>query len=335
MAIVADLPGTGSDGWSRQTFGSIDQHYAALKRVRPALGWTSRQLARGGISGTVISSRNPRFAVTCTSAAGGFEMRGPASTDHVVLSLALVFPTVGLQWMQPVQAGMVGVYQPGKAVDAINRDSVSFVVIDISRDELERETEREGNAINPAWLSGSGVAPGCVSPDSVARITRLVSMLHRGDPVGLPPGLHLDGMILSTIIHHLARAGDTDPAPSQTGLFRIVDRARAYIEAQLDNSIAIDDLVAAAATSRRTLHRAFNEVLGETPQSYVLKLRLNRIRSDLASPQEAERTVTMVSHRWGIAELGKLSARYRAQFGELPRETLARHRTLHPLAQTA
>ncbi len=67
-------------------------------------------------------------------------------------------------------------------------------------------------------------------------------------------------------------------------------------------------------------------MLGETPQSYVLKMRLNRIRQDLASPAEAERTVTTVSHQWGIPELGRLAARYRQQFGELPRETLARRR---------
>lgn len=335
MVRAADRPQPDRDGWSRQSFGSLDEHYAVLKRVRPNLAWTSRQLARGGMNGTVIACRTQRYAVTCTSAFGSFEMRGPASTEDLVLSLALVFPTNGLQWMQPVQAGMVGVYQPGTAVDAINRDSVSFVVIDIPRDELEREAEREGVVIAPARLAGSGVVPGRVQAETMAHITSLVGTRHLGGKIALPPGLYLNEMVLAATINHLAQGPVTEHALTQASVFRIVERARAYIEAHLDDTIAIDDLVAAAATSRRTLHRAFIEVLGETPQSYVLKLRLNRIRRDLASPEEAQRTITMVSHRWGIAELGKLSARYREQFGELPSQTLARRRTDRAMAQTA
>lgn len=66
--------------------------------------------------------------------------------------------------------------------------------------------------------------------------------------------------------------------------------------------------------------------MNDTPQQFILKLRLNRIRRDLATADEAERTVTVVSMRWGITELGRLAHRYREQFGELPSETLRRSR---------
>jgi AraC-like DNA-binding protein len=66
--------------------------------------------------------------------------------------------------------------------------------------------------------------------------------------------------------------------------------------------------------------------MDDTPQQFILKLRLNRIRRDLAYSDEAERTVTVVSMRWGITELGRLAARYREQFGELPSDTLRRRR---------
>lgn len=297
-----------------------------LRRARPDLAWTSNQLTPGRISGSVISSRTPRFAVTCSTVDGSFEMRGPASTEHLVLSLALAYPTTGLQWMHPVHAGMVGVFQPNVAVDAINRGKVSFAVIDIPHAELALEAERSGIAINPRWLAASGVAAGAVQTAHVARLSRLVAMRHRGLPVALPPGWRLDTMILSATIGQLGPPPEIEHHQRNGTYHRIVTRARAYIDAHLDDPIAIDDLVAAAITSRRTLHRAFFEILDETPQSYVLKLRLNRIRRDLASPTEAERTVTTVSHRWGIAELGRLAARYREQFGELPSETLARRR---------
>lgn len=332
MLTLVEPAAAEPDGWSRQAFQSIEQHYTSLKRVRPDLAWTSRQLARGAIEGSVISHRNARFAVTCTDARGSFEMKGPVSTEHLVFSVALVFPTTGLQWMQPVKAGMVGIFQPGTDVDAINRDNVSFAVIDCPRDELEREAAREGVQIDHGLVSRTGIAPGAIGSEAIGRIARLVAQRQRGRPIDLPPGFSLANIILSTTIQHLAAGvGGAHRLPA-AAYCRIVERARAHIEANLENPIAIDDLVAAAITSRRTLHRAFMDVLGETPQSYVLKLRLNRIRDDLASPDEALRTVTMVSHRWGIAELGKLAARYREQFGELPSETLARRAANQPVA---
>ena len=63
----------------------------------------------------------------------------------------------------------------------------------------------------------------------------------------------------------------------------------------------------------------------DTPYSYVLKLRLNRIRHELVTDAEAACTITMVAHRWNVAEMGRFAAWYRDLFGELPSQTLMRH----------
>lgn len=115
---------------------------------------------------------------------------------------------------------------------------------------------------------------------------------------------------------------------------QVVARARAYIEANLDEALSVESIAASAFASRRTLHRAFLEVLGETPQAYVLKRRLDRIRQDLASAAESERTVTLVAMHWGMPELGRMAARYRAHFGELPSQTLARRARAGPVIAT-
>jgi len=84
-------------------------------------------------------------------------------------------------------------------------------------------------------------------------------------------------------------------------------------------------IASAAATSHRTLHRAFHVVLDETPYSYVLKLRLHRIRHELVTDAEAACTITRVAHRWNIADMGRFAGWYRDLFGELPSQTLMRH----------
>lgn len=313
-----------SKPWIIERFENLEAHRFALKRARPNLAWSSNQLSPGRVHGSVASCRSGTVAVSCTLMSGSFEMRGPASTDHLVLSMLLETPKPSMQWMRPVQVGMVGVFLPNTEVDSINRDQVSFAVIDFPRDALENYAERNGIDIDPRKLAQSGVLPGQVAAAPRTWMSRLVAAQHRGESPALPPGYHLDEMIISAAVGQLGR-GPSDHDPMQLGgYYRIVARARAYIEAHLESPIAIDDLVEAAFASRRTLYRAFAEALDETPQSYILKLRLNRIRHDLAAPNEAMRTVTVVSNQWGIPELGRLAGRYREQFGELPRDTLAR-----------
>jgi AraC-like DNA-binding protein len=106
----------------------------------------------------------------------------------------------------------------------------------------------------------------------------------------------------------------------------VVRRARTYILEHLAESITPDTLAQAALTSRRTLFRAFAEILGDTPQVYVMRLRLHRIRHDLASDEERACTVALIANQWGISELGRMARRYRDLFGEFPSDTLAKER---------
>jgi hypothetical protein len=53
-------------------------------------------------------------------------------------------------------------------------------------------------------------------------------------------------------------------------------------------------------------------------------MRLNRIRRDLASEEEARCSITLLANKWGVSELGRFAARYRELFGELPSETRLR-----------
>lgn len=316
--------GGSRNAWMLQHFSNLDEHRVTLKRARPNLAWKSNQLTAGRVHGSVLSSRSGAVSVTCSSVNGSFEMRGPASTEHLVMSLSLASVSPSMQWMRPAQAGMVGIYLPNVDVDSINREQVSFAVIDFPHDELDRRANRLGIAIDPMKIARSSVLPGQIAASHRLWLSRLVAAGHRGLTPPLPPGYRLEEMIVAAALAQLGREESVDDPMQLGGYFRVVARARDYIDAHLDSPIAIDDLVSAAIASRRTLYRAFSETLGETPQSYILKLRLNRIRHDLAAPNEAMRTVTVVSNQWGISELGRLSAYYREHFGELPRETLAR-----------
>ncbi|WP_437405204.1 helix-turn-helix domain-containing protein [Sinorhizobium meliloti] len=131
-------------------------------------------------------------------------------------------------------------------------------------------------------------------------------------------------MLLRALIDHLGRPPYNHGRRANTHLHaRIVARARAYIVEHLSEPIALDDIAAAAFASRRTLYRAFADILDDTPQTYVRRLRLHRIRRGLATDRERACTIAVVANEWGISELGRLAGWYRELFGELPSETLA------------
>ena len=102
---------------------------------------------------------------------------------------------------------------------------------------------------------------------------------------------------------------------------RVVNRARAYMQAHIDEPITIADLCEAVGASRRTIQYSFQEVLNLNPVSFLRALRLNGVRRALknAAPQTS---VADIAARWGFWHLSHFAADYREMFGERPSETL-------------
>jgi AraC family ethanolamine operon transcriptional activator len=101
----------------------------------------------------------------------------------------------------------------------------------------------------------------------------------------------------------------------------IVDEAKAYMRAHIDEPITVADVCRQLNVSRRTLQYSFQQVLGLKPVKLLRAMRLNGVRRDLkaASPPA---TVQDVAARWGFWHLGHFVADYKGMFGELPSETL-------------
>ena len=92
----------------------------------------------------------------------------------------------------------------------------------------------------------------------------------------------------------------------------------------------MEDFCAAAGASERTLRNVFRECLGMSPHHYVMAHRLHAIRSAIrgAGPQD---TVTTICSQFGVWDFGRLAKQYKAQFGELPSQSLQAGRQLPAL----
>lgn len=97
-----------------------------------------------------------------------------------------------------------------------------------------------------------------------------------------------------------------------------------YIHANIRSRIALDELCRATDTSLRTLQRVFMKRVGMSPRKYTLTCKLNAIRRDLIDGSPQALNVSDVARAYGITHMGRFSAAYHSQFGEYPRNTLAR-----------
>jgi AraC-like DNA-binding protein len=153
----------------------------------------------------------------------------------------------------------------------------------------------------------------------LARLVRaLCEELDSGaSGLGRPQVRTLMSLVLSELPHNhsarLARALAMGPAP------RCVRAAEDYVDEHLADTIGLDDLLAAAGTSARTLQTAFLCHRGTTPMRYLRDRRLERVRAEILRRPSAR--VSDIAVECGFGHLGRFAGQYRARFGEPPSQT--------------
>jgi AraC-like DNA-binding protein len=107
--------------------------------------------------------------------------------------------------------------------------------------------------------------------------------------------------------------------PSAMKLVRLVED---YLQMTDDRPLHISELCSRLGVSRRSLHRAFHEIFGIGPVTFLRHKRLCTAHSILKAGLPGETTVSEVALQLGFAELGRFSHDYHVMFGEYPSQTL-------------
>ncbi|MGV3712918.1 helix-turn-helix transcriptional regulator [Pseudolysinimonas sp.] len=115
-----------------------------------------------------------------------------------------------------------------------------------------------------------------------------------------------------------------EPSRARTAAPRALRRAIDFMDQHVGQPITVVDVAAEAGLSVRALQDQFGSVLGTTPMSYLRRLRLEGVRTDLLVGDSSFESVTEAARRWGFRHAGRFSSEYARAFGELPRETLGR-----------
>ena len=126
------------------------------------------------------------------------------------------------------------------------------------------------------------------------------------------------------LLHHPHSHSDLLSGRQQGPATRDVKRAVDFIEANLDQPLRLECIVAAAGVSGRALNAHFRDVTGLSPMAYLRRARLRAAQAALDRGEVA--TVTEAALRFGFLHFGRFSGAYLEAFGEAPSETLSRGR---------
>lgn len=310
-----------SSDWTRIPISCIED----LRDAVLGANLDAVQLSKGQIDGSLVFAENGGITFGSGRIDGRVGLKGPLSANDVTLGLGLYIAPGSVHWLAEVETCSVGFFRPGDEHDAIYMPGSMYATVTLSMERLEARAATLEMVLDEMVLDGTGFSKRLLASGTTRVLRNCIEPFHHGQPAPDLSASDVGQALLDAMIFHFAREpvqlGHSIP---RHGYARIVNRARDYIAGNLDEPLTVEAIATAAATSVRSLHRAFNAILDETPQSYVRKLRLHRIRHDLASEKEARCTITTIANRWGIGELGKLSGIYRKHFGELPSETLHR-----------
>lgn len=132
--------------------------------------------------------------------------------------------------------------------------------------------------------------------------------------------------IRDTLLQNLLELVNEEEVQYLTSLARkrIVDKARDYVLANINDAPSIVDLCNNVGASRRKLQYCFQETLGINPVTYLRTIRLNSVHRELLM-QDGTKQVQNIAAKWGFLHLSRFANDYKQLFGELPSDTLKRN----------
>jgi AraC-like DNA-binding protein len=283
------------------------------------------QLGRGKLSGRISYLGIGDFTLSVCTFSEGVCAQRVVTDDKILVGMLLGAADRVTQWSFEMLPSDIVVIPPRAEHHAVHCGASAYAVIRLDPDELpsifggdpwlsERETWQDKNRYRAHPEVGQVAAQG---------MSRLAHYLARRPGI-LPRGTaefwrRTIVECMTMTINSAAPARDGGHLASALKLVRSVQE---YLQATGDRPLHISELCSGLGVSRRSLHRAFHEIFGIGPVTFLRQKRLCAVRSMLKASSPAITTVGEVAIRQGFVELGRFSHDYRVMFGEYPSQTL-------------
>ncbi len=219
------------------------------------------------------------------------------------------------------------VYQPIGDIDLDWPGNCRLLSVKVERSALERELDAalDQRIVSPLVLGASFDLVEGPGRTWAALVRMLHAELCGEDGLAAQPRMaaRWSDMLVSGLALSVEHPYGEEPAGMQGPRRpRTVKRALDAMHAEPWRQFTATELAAVAGIGVRVLQDSFRQHVGLSPLSYLRRLRLDGVHSELTRADPWQVTVSEVAYRWGFTHLGRFAGAYRERFGETPSQTL-------------
>lgn len=283
------------------------------------------QLGRGRLCGTLSHVGIGDFSLSIGAFNVGMRTQRTASDDKLIIGMLLSAEDRVAHWSFDMQLNDVLVIPPLLEHDGVFHGASAYAAMRFDLAEVASLFGGEARLSDPdTWRSrGHFRADIDTGPIASRRLIRIMSHL-RTQKFGLTPST--SDFWRRSIVECMAANVMSSLPPDDTGWLpsarRLIRRVEDYLDEVGTRPVHVSEICSAMNVSRRTLHRAFQEVFSLGPVSFLRHKRLCTAHSILHDSAPGSTTVAAVAMEQGFYELGRFSQYYLAMFGERPSQTL-------------
>ncbi|MDA9439796.1 AraC family transcriptional regulator [Bradyrhizobium sp. CCBAU 51745] len=283
------------------------------------------QLGRGRLRGSLSHVGIGDFSLSIGSFNVGMRTQRVASDDKLIIGMLLSAEERVAHWSFDMQLNDVLVIPPQVEHDGVFHGASAYAAMRFDLNEVVRLFGGEARLSDPdTWRSrGHFRADTEIGAIASRRLVRIMSHLRTHSGALTPATANF---WQRSIVDCMAANVMSSLPPDDEGWLRSARRLIRRVEEHLDTTgnrpVHVSEICAALGVSRRTLHRAFQEVFGLGPVSFLRHKRLCAVHSILRDSAPGSVTVSAVAMEQGFYELGRFAQYYQAMFGERPSQTL-------------
>lgn len=285
------------------------------------------QLQRGRLSGVLAHIGAGNFSLSVGSFSVGLRTQRTSSDPKLIIGMLLGAENRVTHWSYDMDPGDVLVIPPGVDHDGRFHGAASYAALRLDLSDVAGVFGAESWLGDPTNWSRKDCyrADPRIAGQAIASLREIVSRLVDSDARVSPQAVDfwqrtiID--VVTTTVRQSRPSGTTETIPSA---MRVTQKAEHYIEAAGSRPVHISEICAECGVSRRSLHRAFEEVLGVGPATFLQRKRLCDIHSALRDSDPATTTIGEIALQHGFLNLGRFSGYYRALFDEYPSETFSK-----------
>lgn len=283
------------------------------------------QLRRGTLRGTLSHVGIGDFSLSIGSFNLGVRTQRTSSDEKLIVGMLLSAEDRVTHFSFDMRPADVLVIPPAVEHDGIFHGASSYAALRFDLSDVASMFGGEARLSDPAtWREKNRYrADPAIATVTTGRLPQIVSQLEQLQDVLTEASADFwKRAIVDCITATIFQSLPPDGPGTLPSALRLVHNVEDYLATAGARLVHVSELCAAFRVSRRGLHRAFQDVFGIGPISFLRHKRLCAIHSVLRDSNPAATTVAQVAIQHGFIELGRFSHYYHSLFGEYPSETL-------------